>query len=37
MMLRNLMGLMPYVIIFFAIGAVVSLAAIIFLIANAVH
>ena len=35
-MLRNLMGLMPYVILFFAIGTVVSLLAIIILIARAV-
>jgi len=36
MMLRNLMGLMPYVILFFAIGTVVALLAIIILIAQAV-
>src|SRR5690606_27167055 len=35
-MLRNLMGLMPYVIMLFAIGTVVSLVAIVILIARAI-
>lgn len=35
--MRNLMGLMPYVIVALPIATVLSLIAIIILIANAVH